>query len=238
MTFNYDKCKHLLITTRTLQTVGNFRLGNERIANAEKESDLGVTVSCSGKRQDQCVKAANKANSVLGMIKRTVKSRSRAVMLPLFKSLVRPHLEYCGPAWRPYLRKDVEKVEKIQRRFTKMIRGTEGLSYEERLQSLGMITMEMRFHRNDLIMVYKILNGKIDVDPGIFFKLSENRQLRGHPWKLEKTRVNMSRTSHSFSKRIVNDWNALPENVVLAPSIETFKERLHRTQLLNPGVMA
>jgi ribonuclease P/MRP protein subunit RPP40 len=124
------------------------------------------------------VKAANKANSVLGMIRRTVKSRSRDVMLPLYKSLVRPHLEYCGPAWRPYLRKDVETVEKIQRRFTKMIKGLEGLSYEERLKSLGMITMEMRFHRNDLIMVYKILTGKIDVDPGIFFKLSENRHLR------------------------------------------------------------
>ena len=86
----------------------------------------------------QCCKAANEANRKLGMIKRGFKNRTRAVMLPLYKAMVRPHLNYCIQAWRPHLKKDIDRLERVQRRATRMIEGLEGLSYLDRLGVLGL----------------------------------------------------------------------------------------------------
>ena len=82
----------------------------------------------------QCLYACNNAAKVLGMIKRTIRFKDTRVMLSLYKTLVRPHVEYCVSAWSPHYQKDRELIEKIQRRFTKMINNMEGKSYEERLQ--------------------------------------------------------------------------------------------------------
>ena len=81
----------------------------------------------------QCNKAVGSANKRLGMIKRNFKFKSRIVMLPLYKSKVRPHLDYFVQAWRPHYRKDIDELEKVQRRATKMIEGMEGYCYSDRL---------------------------------------------------------------------------------------------------------
>ena len=75
----------------------------------------------------KCCKAANDVNRKLGMIERGFKTKSKEIMLPLYKSMVRPHLDYCIQAWRPHLRKDVDKLEKVHRRATKMMEGLDGL---------------------------------------------------------------------------------------------------------------
>ena len=100
----------------------------------EEERNLGVIVNNSAKPSRQCAEAAKKANRVLGMIKRTIISREKQTILELYKALVRLTLEYCVQVWCPYLRQDVEKLEKIQRRATKMIEGFGNLEYEERLR--------------------------------------------------------------------------------------------------------
>ena len=117
----------------------------------------------------QCSKSANEANKRLGMINRNFKCKARKVILPLYKSIVRPHLDYCVPAWTPHYRKDIDKLEKVQRRATRMVESLEGYSYVDRLRILGLTTLETRFLWADLIEVFKILRRFENLDPDRFF---------------------------------------------------------------------
>ena len=93
------------------------------------------------------------------------------MIIPLYKAIVRPHLEYCIQAWNQYLRKDVDNVlEKIQRRPTKLIPGLRDPTYEERLNECGLTTLETRRLKGDQIEVFKILNGYENIDYNIFFR--------------------------------------------------------------------
>jgi hypothetical protein len=108
----------------------------------------------------QCIKAANKGNQILGLISRTIVCKQKIVILNLYKSLVRPHIEYCIQGWRPHLVKDIEELERVQRRATRMINECKGRTYEERLRITGLTNLETRRTRADMIEVWKIMTGK------------------------------------------------------------------------------
>ena len=132
MLFNFGKCKCL--HTGSINTGMNYEMGGTILSKTVKEKELGVTIDANMKVSEQCRIAASKGNQFLGMIRRNITYKDKSLIIPLYKAIVRPHLEYCIQAWSPYLRKYIDMLEKIQRRATKLIPGLRDLTYEEQLK--------------------------------------------------------------------------------------------------------
>ncbi|PKU48358.1 hypothetical protein llap_1358 [Limosa lapponica baueri] len=224
MKFNKTKCKVLHLGQGNPKQ--NYRLGREWLESSPEEKDLGVLVDEKLNMSRQCVLTAQKANCILGCIKRSEDSRLKEVILPLYSSLMRPHLEYCVQLWGPQHKKDMDPLEHIQTRATKMIRGLEHLSHEDRLRELGLFSLEKRRLQEDLRVTFQYLKGTYRKDVEGLFVRECTDGMRGNGFKLKEGRFRLDIRKKCFTVRVGRHWNRLPREVVDAPSLEVFKTKL------------
>ncbi|MES9971492.1 MAG: reverse transcriptase family protein, partial [Candidatus Thiodiazotropha sp.] len=222
--FNVEKCKTIHFGRNNQEY--QYTLHFEDIDSDTEEKDLGVIFQRDLKFSSHIATKVNKANSILSLIIRTFDFIEQDSFVLLYKALVRPHVEYGNTIWYPFLRKDINSVENIQKRATRLIPQLKDLSYTERLKKLKLPTLAHRRRRGDMLQTFKILNGLEDIPSERFFNVATNSSTRGHNFKLEKPRCNTSFRLQHFSQRIINDWNALPSFVVNAKDVKDFKAKL------------
>ena len=224
--FNVEKCKvlHYGRTNQEYQYIMNTKV----LPNGSAIKDLGITFQNNLKFDDHISNICKTARSRLGVIKYTFQVIDREGFLILFKSNVRPILEYGTQVWFPFLRKHDKELEQIQRRATIMIHGYKNLSYPERLRKLNLPTLYYRRRRSDLIQVFRIIKKIDDISADSLFDLNLGVTRKNHIYKLNKPRSMTSQKMHSFSHRTINDWNDLPESVGVIDNINSFKSLLEK----------
>ena len=230
--FHPEKCKVMHIGRHGEEF--RYILHGTVLEEVDSEKDIGVTIDKDLKFRVHMGDKINKANSIMGIIRRTFTYLDEQTFLKLYKALVRPHLEYGNVIWSPSFKKDIKSIENVQKRATKQIPGLRDLSYQERLEKLKLPTLVYRRARGDMIEVYKILSDIYDNRVSKFLSLhservhEQRRGLRGHTKKLFKERSRLDVRKNFFSNRVTELWNSLPEAVVSAPSLNSFKNRLDK----------
>ena len=239
MAFNEGKCKIMHFGRDNIRH--KYFMNGTQLEEVEEEKDLGVWVETSMKPNKQCDTAAKKANFVLGMIIRSFHYRKSTTLVPLYKTFVRPLLEYAVAAWCPWHEKDIQKLEKVQERFIRQLSNKKGDTYEERLENVGLTTLRTRRKRGDLIETFKCMKGHLNVDKHSWFEIKTSEttrstrstssvseegqtQLKSDVINLGHTRLECRR--NFFTNRVIKDWNKLPDEIKDQKTVNAFKSRL------------
>ncbi len=173
-----------------------------------------------------CQQAANRARRLLFLLRRGFAILTPEIFRPLYLALVTPILEYGQQASSPYLRRDIDLMERIQRLATRMVKGMRELPYEDRRRRLNIFSLERRRLRGDPILAYNILHGRLDLPKAEFFEAPAKRGLRGHDYKLRHRSFRLLRRKAAFSVRLPISWNKLPMEIINSPTLDTFKRLL------------
>ena len=224
-----NKCKVMHIGKNNPQN--QYNLEGVILPPVESEKDLGVLFTSNLDFHDYINSCINKANSCIAWVTRSLISRNSEVMLKIYKSMIRPHIEYCVQLWSPLPSHGnwgvILALENVQRKFTRMIDNIGLLPYKERLEALGLTTLLERRARGDLIETFKILNNFSDYGSDLFKISRSGVNLLSKPGDQHKFRYSF------FSRRIINYWNRLPVNVKDSTSVENLKNNLSKFKRLN-----
>lgn len=210
-----------------------YTVDGTKLPYAKEIKDLGILLSESTKPSAHCEKVAKKGLQMGAHIFRCFRTRSRDFLKGMFRVFVRPIVSYNSEIFTPYLLKDIRGLERVLRRYTKRFPGMRNLPYATRLRHLNIRSLEECRLRADLIFTFRILNRLVDVRPDNFFELSQNLRTRGNSQKLRIPRCRLDSTKYFFTNRIPAVWNTLPEEVVTARSLCSFKSRLEKVDLTN-----
>ena len=207
------------------------------IESVKEEKDLGVWIEDDLRPTKQCKMAAQSANWALGQLTRAFHFRKASCLVPLYKTFVRPKLEHAVAAWSPWMEGDREVLERVQKRLVRFVSDKKGMTYEERLESIGLTTLVERRERGDLIEAFKTLKGFNNVEKDNWFgfrnaqgtratrstvSISDDGQ-QDREDVLFMQNVRLESRKHFFTMRTVGKWNQLPDSVKCQRTINSFK---------------
>ena len=251
MCLNASKCKVVHLGKENHKTlepryqIEDIKTGTMNpLSRSDCERDLGVSVASDLSWSVHIRTITCRANRILGQLKNTFTCRDTNLWCKIYTSLVRPHLEFAVQAWCPFLLQDIEMIEKVQKRALRIPHELRKLkNHDQRLEEVGLTTLEERRKRGDLIQLYKLINGLEIVDNSCFPKpapslkyLGPEPSIRGNSMKIERELFNakdknkyarFTTLRHNFfSNRVTNIWNELPDIIIKAPTINYFKAGL------------
>ena len=203
-----------------------YKFGNFELDQVSGVRDLGVWVNETMTFGEHISNIVKSAYAVSNTIFRSFQSKNHAFLIKMFNAFVRPKLEYASQIWNPYQIKLIDKIEQVQRRFTKRIPITKKMTYPNRLSFLNLKSLEERRIILDLTFLFKIEKGFINVDFENFFTY-KNTITRGHSKSLTGSLKKSNLARHFFSQQILNSWNSLPQSAVSAATVPAFKAELN-----------
>ena len=228
---NSGKCKVLRFSSRNsplpTEGISPYTIDGEAINFTPSHLDLGVKIDHSLRFHSHIHNKTTLVNALMTNLLRCTLSREPQFMLPIFTSILRPQLEYASPLWNLNYIGDTKLLERVQRRWTREIRGLEREPYHQRLQQLNLFSVQGRLLRADLILIWKIFNGQSGIKPHQLFHIQDS-VTRGHPLKIQHQYTRLDLRHRFFSIRVVNFWNNLSIETVLAQTVESFKSGLVR----------
>ena len=229
--FNSDKCKILHVGSTNPRHEYYMRHNGvlNKLETTDNEKDLGVFIDEKLSFAHHLTTSVKKGRSMTGIIMRHITHKTKDILIPLFKGLVRPILEYAVAVWCPYWKKDIDKLEKVQRQFTKRIKGMKDLTYSGRLSKRKLPSLLYSRIKGDIIEVNKILNYYDPITTKSLLTLSNNPyHTRTNSMKLGKPGFDTKKFQFFFTNRIINLWNKLPSNTVTSESLNTFKNNIDK----------
>ena len=238
MKFHPSKCKVMHLGKKNPRRDYTMMDGGNpyTLEKTELEKDLGVYIDSKLKFTQHCQEKVNKANKILGYIRHTFKHLNKDTFLLLYKSLIRPHLEFASCIWSPKQKYNIDLIERVQRRATKLIPQLRELSYSDRLRQLNLETLSYRRTRADLLETYRILTNQHQVNRECYCSQcpsksmlapSMNPTLRGHSKKL-RIQTSTGARQNFFENRICNIWNSFSEKTVSSKNVDIFKNNLYK----------
>ena len=204
----------------------------KQINTCDQEKDLGVIFDEKLDFNKHIESAIGKANQMLGLIKRTFSYLDKNVFLKLYKSMVRPHLEYGNIIWHPLYKKQSISIERVQRRATKLLRECKNMTYLQRLKYLHLHSLKGRRLRGDLIETFKIFNGYTDLSVDKFFMQTDSDRTRNSERKIFIQFYKNKIRRNFFSIRVAPHWNALTNTMKYAANTNMFKNLVDNDLML------
>ena len=234
MSFNAGKCKVMHFGTRNPRA--KYVMDGVELGETVEERDLGIQVVDTLKPARQCAIAAKAAHFALSQIQRSFHFRRTKDLVPLYKTFVRPRLEFGVAAWNPWTEADIQCLEAVQKRLIRLLSDVAGENYEEKLQMAGLTTLKDRRERGDAIEVFKTLKRMNNINAERWFKVvgEDARPLRSNTLVdegaevrkenvLEIERCSLEIGKNFFVVRAAKVWNEVPEEVKKATSLNGFK---------------
>ena len=229
MTFRPDKCHHIRFTRANKPIPSSYKLHNITLDSVPSQKYLGVNISADVRWNTHISSIRAKANRALGFLRRNLKKCNADIKILAYKSLVRPHLEYCDTVWDPHTHNNINKLESIQNKAARWIRRdyrhTTSVTLLKQDIKLDPLATRRQIHRQQ--MLYKITNNLVDINKNTYLHPTNIRSTRGsHNLKYHTYQASTDIFRHSFFPRSIQEWNHLPSHIVNSPTLDTFKARI------------